>query len=152
MTSRIHAAHTTCPSCREEVFLEELVKGRCPLCGYEVGEFDESETELDEYIDRSDLPWLVFNYFIFKRFDELGVSPLQVMQLIAGLEDYDGPEGFGNPPRTKFVFDLPMKIRDRLKPKRCSRCGRLFFRGGRKVLTGDLSAPGFSIDYICPKD
>ena len=152
MTSRMLAPHTTCPGCQEEVYLDELVKGRCPLCGYTLEDFAEQASEMEEITERSDFSWLVFNYFIFKRFDELGVSPLQVMQLIAGLEDYDGSEGFGNPPRTKFIFDLPMKIRDRLKPKRCSRCGRLFFRGGRKVLTGDLSAPGFSIDYICSKD
>ncbi|HPA08569.1 MAG TPA: hypothetical protein PLW73_08805, partial [Methanoregulaceae archaeon] len=82
MTSRMHAPHTTCPGCREEVYLEELVKGRCPLCGCEFEEFDTQDTEIEDYVDRSDLPWLVFNYFLFKRFLEIGASPVQIMQFV----------------------------------------------------------------------
>ena len=79
MTSRMHAPHTTCPGCREEVYLDELVRGRCPLCGCTLEDFDSQESELEDFIERSDLPWLVFNYFLFKRFLEIGASPLQIM-------------------------------------------------------------------------
>ena len=37
MAPRINARHITCPGCQEEVFMEELVGGRCPLCGCGAG-------------------------------------------------------------------------------------------------------------------
>jgi len=83
MTYRTHAAHTTCPGCQEEVYLDELVKGRCPLCGCSLEDMDGLENEVDEFVDRNDFSWLVFNYFIFKTFTELGASPLKVMELLA---------------------------------------------------------------------
>ena len=75
MTSRMHAPHTTCPGCQEEVFLDELVGGKCPLCGCSLEDFEESIGEYDGILDRSDLSWLIFNYFVFKKFVNLGVSP-----------------------------------------------------------------------------
>ena len=76
MTSRTHAAHTTCPGCQEEVYLDELVKGRCPLCGCTLEDLEEVESEVDELLDRGDFSWLIFNYFLFKQFTDLGASPL----------------------------------------------------------------------------
>jgi hypothetical protein len=146
------APHTTCPGCQEEVFLDELVRGRCPLCGCTLEDFVDQAGEMDEIVERSDFSWLVFNYFIFKKFDELGANPMQVMNLIAGLEDYCLNPGSGELLRTKFEFDLPMKLADQIRPKKCSRCGRLFLRGGRKILSGDLVGPGFGISYICSRD
>jgi hypothetical protein len=150
MTSRIHAAHTTCPSCREEVFLEELVKGRCPLCGCELGEFAENEGELDEYLERSDLPWLVFNYFLFKRFMEMGASPLRVMELASGYNDPDSGVS-GSRPDTSFLLEVPRGRLDRVRPKRCAKCRRLFIAGGKKMVSGDLAVPGCTFVYHCPK-
>jgi hypothetical protein len=143
------APHTTCPGCQEEVYLDELVRGKCPLCGCVLEEFDGERSELDEIVERSDFSWLVFNYFIFKRFDELGASPLQVMQLIAGLDECCMNIGSGEIPRTRFDFELPMKLTDRFRPKKCARCGKIFFMNGRKVLSGDLTHPGFTISYFC---
>ena len=42
MTSRMQSPHTTCPGCQEEVFLDELVGGKCPLCGCSLEDFDEA--------------------------------------------------------------------------------------------------------------
>jgi len=147
--SRMLAPHTTCPGCSEEVFLDELVRGKCPLCGCVLEEFEDQRNEMEEYVERGDFSWLVFNYFIFKRFDELGASPLQVMQLIAGLDECCATIGEGEIPRTRFDFELPMRFLDMIKPKRCARCGKVFFMGGRKILSGDLSRPGFGISYLC---
>ncbi len=149
MTSRIHAAHTTCPSCREEVYLEELVKGRCPLCGCTLGEYGEEEGELDEFIDRSDLPWLIFNYFLFKRFLDLGASPLRVMELASEYNSADQSSA-GEKPDTRFSLEIPRSGLDRILPKRCATCGRIFFHGGKKVVCGDLAAPDFTFVYHCP--
>jgi hypothetical protein len=146
MTSRINA-HTTCPGCREEVYLDELVKGRCPLCGSDVGDFDEQENELDEFFDRSDLPWLIFHYFLFKRFLEMGASPLQVMQLANEYSDRISQEK----PDTRFMLAVPMTRVDRIRPKRCAGCGKLYLSGGKKVVSGDLSAPGFRFLFFCPE-
>jgi hypothetical protein len=149
MTSRIHAAHTTCPSCREEVFLEELVRGRCPLCGCTLGDFEEGGGELDEFIDRSDLPWLVFNYFLFKRFLEMGASPLRVMELASEYSDADDPAN-GRKQDTRFILEVPRGMLDRIRPKRCAGCGRLYISGGKKVVSGDLAGPGHKFSYFCP--
>ncbi|MDD1710285.1 MAG: hypothetical protein LUQ37_05185 [Methanoregulaceae archaeon] len=147
MTSRMHAPHTTCPGCREEVYLEELVKGRCPLCGCEFEEFETQENEIEEFIDRSDLPWLVFNYFIFKRFIEIGASPMQIMQFVATFNDQD-LQGTTKPDTT-FMLQVPMQIIDRVRPKRCATCGKIFFFGGRKMAAGDLAVPGLTYRYYC---
>ena len=149
MTSRINAAHTTCPGCREEVYLAELVKGRCPLCGCTLEDFYEHESELDEFIDRSDLPWLVFNYFLFKRFLEMGASPLQVMLLANEYSDCDDPAN-GQKSDTRFVLEIPRSFIDRVKPKRCAGCKRFYISGGKKVVSGDLSRPDFEFLYYCP--
>jgi hypothetical protein len=148
MTSRMHAPHTTCPGCREEVYLDELVRGRCPLCGCTLEDFEAQEGELEDFIERSDLPWLVFNYFLFKRFLEIGASPLQIMQLVAAFNDQD-LQGNGQKPDTRFVMEVPMKAADRIRPKRCARCGKIFFGKGRKVAAGDLAAPGLEYLYYC---
>lgn len=149
MTSRIHAAHTTCPSCREEVYLEELVKGRCPLCGCTLGEYGDEEGEIDEFIDRSDLPWLIFNYFLFKRFLDLGASPLRVMEL-ATVYSTAGQEAGAVKQDTRFSLEVPMKGLDRVLPKRCAKCGRIFLSRGKKVVCGDLAAPDLTFAYFCP--
>ncbi len=86
MTSRMQSPHTTCPGCQEEVFLDELVGGKCPLCGCSLEEFDEAFGEYEGILDRSDLSWLIFNYFVFKKFVDLGVPPHQIMEFVAAYE------------------------------------------------------------------
>ncbi|RXE57202.1 hypothetical protein ABH15_03555 [Methanoculleus taiwanensis] len=148
MSSRMHTPHTTCPSCHEEVFLDELVGGRCPLCGYSLDEDEGVCGEFDETLERADLGWMIFNYFLFRRFDSLGVNPLQIMQLLSRYEDVCNcnPAAMG---RLQFELEVPMNLFDRLRPKKCSRCGRLFVMGGKKVIAGDLSEPVFPTTYIC---
>jgi ribosomal protein S27E len=144
------APHTTCPGCREEVYLDELVKGRCPLCGCTLEDFEDGQGEMEEFIDRCDFSWLVFNYFIFKKFDEMGVSPLKIMQYVSGYEDpcLRNVPGLQN---TSFEFDVPFTFMDRIRPKRCEKCGKLFITGGKKIVSGDLSDPGFTFSYHCRK-
>ena len=149
MSSRINARHTTCPGCQEEVFLDELVGGRCPLCGCTLEEEEDACMEFEEGLDRSDLAWIVFNYFIFKRFDDLGVSPLQIMELLTGYADSSG-YGTKGTETSHYELDLPMNRWDRLRPKRCIKCGGIFLKGGRKVMAGDLTRPGYTVQYICP--
>ncbi|MDD1718870.1 MAG: hypothetical protein LUQ25_02305 [Methanoregulaceae archaeon] len=146
MTSRMLAPHTTCPGCREEVFLDELVKGRCPLCGCTLEDFEEGSNEMD-LGDRADFSWLVFNYFIFRKFDRLGVPPLRIMDLIAGCV-----ETGVRPDQTRYEFEIPMNFLDKIRPKYCKKCGKYFLSGGKKIIAGDLGGPSVEVSYLCKKD
>lgn len=150
MTSRMHAPHTTCPGCQEEVFLDELVGGKCPLCGCSLEEFDETIGDYDGLLDRSDLSWLIFNYFVFKKFVDLGVPPSQIMEFVANYE-----QNADKPPeewtKTGFTLELPMKFLDRIRPKRCALCKKFFIFGGRKQITGDMKSTRIAIRYICDR-
>jgi len=148
MTSRTHAAHTTCPGCQEEVYLDELVKGRCPLCGCTLEDMEEVESEVEELLDRGDFSWLIFNYFLFKQFTDLGASPLKVMQLVSLYEDSCMTDSVTRPD-TRFELEITPGRFDHLVPRRCDRCGKLFLRGGKKILSGDLALPGYRITHRC---
>jgi len=150
MTSRMHAPHTTCPGCQEEVFLDELVGGKCPLCGCSLEDFEESIGEYDGILDRSDLSWLIFNYFVFKKFVDLGVPPTQIMDLITGYEqNADKPREEWI--KSDFSLELPMRISDAIRPKKCAKCNRFFLRGGRKEIRGDMRSTRIDIRYICDR-
>jgi hypothetical protein len=144
----MHAPHTTCPGCQEEVFLDELVGGKCPLCGCSLEDFEESIGEYDGILDRSDLSWLIFNYFVFKKFVDLGVPPSQIMDFLSTYEqNTEKPREEGM--KTEFSLDLPMGILDTIRPKRCAKCNRLFIWDGRKQITGDTNSTMVKIQYIC---
>lgn len=148
MTSRMHAPHTTCPSCHEEVYLDELVGGCCPLCGYSLDEDDGTCSEYEEIFERSDLGWMIFQFFIFKRFCNEGANPLHVMQTISRYENL----AHCNPAdaeKMHFALEVPMSRWERLLPKRCSRCGKIFILGGKAMISGDLSSPEIVREYTC---
>jgi hypothetical protein len=148
MTSRMQSPHTTCPGCQEEVFLDELVGGKCPLCGCSLEDFDESFGEYEGILDRSDLSWLIFNYFVFKKFVDLGVPPHQIMEFVTTYE-----QNAEKPPeewtKTEFALEIPMNTIDRIKPKHCAKCKKLFFRGGKKSIRGDMRQTQLTAEYVC---
>ena len=148
MAPRVNARHTTCPGCQQEVFLEELVSGRCPLCGCDLEETEEVCEGFDDVIDRSDLAWLLFHYFLYRKFEALGASPVQTLSLISRCEGAFTTEG--TPRDTAYELDLPMTLGDRVRAKRCSVCGRFFFLGGTKRIAGDLARAGDQVRYTCP--
>ena len=146
----MHAPHTTCPGCQEEVFLDELVGGKCPLCGCSLEDFDEAFGEYEGILDRSDLSWLIFNYFVFKKFVDLGVHPHQIMEFVATYEQNaeKPPEEWA---KTEFSLELPVTFLDRIKPKRCAKCKRIFFYGAKKRITGDMRHTNVNIQYVCDR-
>ena len=150
MSSRMHAPHTTCPGCQEEVFLDELVGGKCPLCGCSLEEFDEEVGDYEGILDRSDLSWLIFNYFVFKKFVELGVPPSQIMEFVTNYE-----QNADKPPaewtKTEFHLELPMALLDRIRPKRCAKCHRHFVFGGKKQISGDMRHTSVRVDFVCDR-
>lgn len=148
MTSRMHAPHTTCPGCHEEVFLDELVGGKCPLCGCSLEEFDESFSEFEGIIDRSDLSWLIFNYFVFKQFVDLGVPAYQIMEFVTAYEE-NADKPVEEWTRTEFSLELPMGRWDLIRPKRCVKCGKWFVSGGKKLIEGDMRRTELIVKYKC---
>jgi hypothetical protein len=38
---------------------------------------------------------------------------------------------------------------DQIKPKRCAKCHKLFFRGGKKLITGDMRHTKVHVQYVC---
>ncbi|MDD1673946.1 MAG: hypothetical protein LUP99_06015 [Methanomicrobiales archaeon] len=147
MTVRVNAHHIICPGCLEKVFVDELVGGHCPLCGCVMEEEDDVQ-EFEEVIERSDLAWIVFHYFVFRKFDALGVSPIQIMQLISQLEEAGCTDP--NPQKMDFHLEIPMGRLEKILPKRCTHCNVLFIRGGRKIISGNLNQQGYVVGYRCP--
>jgi len=150
MTSRMHAPHTTCPGCHEEVFLDELVGGKCPLCGCSLEEFEEAFGEFEGIIERSDLSWLIFNYFVFKQFVDLGVPPQQIMGFVTAYED-NADKPVEEWTKTSFTLEIPMRPLDRIRPKKCPACGKWFILGGKKKIEGDMRKPALKITYTCDR-
>ncbi|TAJ44877.1 hypothetical protein [Methanofollis fontis] len=145
MTSRTRAHHTTCPYCNEEVYYEELIGGRCPLCGSTLEEPEEGCMEVDDGIERTDLAWLICHYFLFKKLDELGANPLQIMDVISRFDDGDG-----GAQKTAFEIEVPFGRLERILPKQCGCCRKVFFRGGKKVFSGDAGGTGYTVSFRCP--
>ncbi len=148
MTTRINAHHTICPGCQEKVFLDELVGGHCPLCGCVMDE--EEEDEFEEVIDRFDLAWLVFHYHVFRKLEEMGVGPYQIMQLLARFEQVSDCE-FIPAERLEFTLEATLAGWERLIPRRCGSCGGIFIRGGKKLITVDLVKNDYRVVFRCPR-
>lgn len=154
MGYRTHARHTTCPGCNEEIYMEELVKGQCPLCGSPVEELEaqDEQLEYDDLFDRSELSWLVLQYFLFKKFEDVGANPLQVFRLLSAVEE--NGEIVATKKETEelpYELDAELSTLERLLPKRCGSCRKLFFRGAAKKVSGDLLTGGMAVSYRCTR-
>jgi hypothetical protein len=149
MTSRIHSPHTTCTHCKEEVYLDELVGGRCPLCGQSLEGAEEQSELFDDLLERSDLSWLVFQYFLYRRLESLGANPLQIMHLVTRYEE-QLDSGEEEDETAAIALDVPMSAIDRLRPKTCHLCGKKFLRGGKKKICGNLRLNDFQFAFFCP--
>jgi len=141
MTPGMQTPHTTCPSCREEIYLEELVEGRCPLCGWSLDD-DGCQDEFPG--DATPVAW---SYCVLRQFSALGVSPADLLDLALRLEE--GAEGDLDDD-CSYTFCVRMTLGDRIRPKKCDRCGRLFIAGGEKRVTGSFRSPDISTSYRCP--
>ncbi|HQP71378.1 MAG TPA: hypothetical protein PLP90_01745 [Methanoculleus sp.] len=92
---------------------------------------------------------MVFQYYVFKRFCGEGATPLQVMQILSRYEEACQCNPL-EAEKMQFTLEVPMRRLERLLPKRCERCGRIFFRGGKAVISGDLVSPDYRRSHICP--
>lgn len=149
MTSRIYSPRTRCPGCREEVYLEELVEGCCPLCGSSFDEIEIQRAVFDDLPARSEISWMVFQFFLYRRLEALGAEPGAVLELITRLEGSMNGDGEECTTET-FEIELPTPFIQRFLPKKCSRCGRIYILGGQRVATCSLKTPLVSISDRCP--
>jgi RNase P subunit RPR2 len=53
--------------------------------------------------------------------------------------------------KTDFSLELPMTVWDRIKPKRCAKCQKIFLTGAKKRITGDMRHTNVNIQYICDR-
>ncbi|RQD79496.1 MAG: hypothetical protein D5R99_08110 [Methanocalculus sp. MSAO_Arc1] len=132
--------------------MEELVGGNCPLCGSPVEELEAQEEplEYDDLFDRSELSWLVLQYFLFKKFEDAGANPLQVFRLLSSVEE-DGEIVPALREKEQLTYELDAELSriERLFPKRCSSCRKLFVRNAAKKISGDLLKGGMAVAYLC---
>lgn len=133
-----------CLNCCERISREELIDGRCPICGWR---HDEHSSKVHE-IDPSLL--MLFCQFVRRIEDSL------VNQ--AFIDSYGRKEGrmlLKNPPHRKplYSFNLATTRFDQIKIKKCHYCRRYHFRVGNKLLQVQKSGQKSTYRklYACPK-
>ena len=93
---------------------------------------------------------MIFNYFVFKKFVDLGVPPHQIMEFVAAYEaNAEKPPEEWN--KTEFALEIPMNFWDKIRPKRCVKCQKWFINGGKKRIRGDMRKTALIIEYICDR-
>lgn len=125
-----------CPGCGDEVYVEELVEGRCPLCGEVCGPSRPGEYGSSPYA--SDVGrWLIAR----KAADGLveygvrspGAADEVARSLLDTLDPYTLGEDFAV---RRFRWKCGAGIRDYLRPKSCTFCRERHFLVGAKLLDG----------------
>ncbi len=111
-----------CPGCGERIHEEELIDGACPLCGQMV-ESDRGE----------------------------GVETInEIVEMFEGVEavamDIERKQT-----ERSFVLHVSPSLLDRIKPKKCSACGRWHLRFGDKEyhVTTDGYEGTLDVKYLC---
>jgi hypothetical protein len=78
----------------------------------------------------------------------MGVPPHQIMEFVSAYE-----QNAEKPPEewteTGFGLEIPMNTLDRIKPKRCVKCNKIFFRGGKKSIRGDMRHTHLKVEFRC---
>ena len=162
-----------CSGCNEETFEEELIQGRCPLCGTKVMEIRESPTQsasepfikcISDYdespLDLGDVPVRDIINDIFEDIFS-GVERTLLISYMA----YDISQNTGleikqarNVARqvvdleeAAFEFEVVPMWYDEFKLKKCTRCGKLHLMVGKKILKGRIedSVGEYDLEYVC---
>ncbi len=133
-----------CLNCSERISGEELIDGRCPICGWR---HDEHSSKVHE-IDPSLL--MLFCQFVRRVEDSLANQ--------APIDSSRRKEGrilFKNPADRKPLhsFNLVTTRFDQIRIKKCHYCGRYHFRVGNKLLEVQELGPKSTYRkvYACPK-
>ncbi len=113
-----------CPGCQEKVHEEELVDGSCPLCGEDI------KGSSNDYGD-------TINEIVSFFEDEPNAMAINIEQ--------------GKGLSREMTLHKEPTLFDRVKPKKCSACGRWHIRFGDKQLELEMkgSEGEISVDYYC---
>jgi hypothetical protein len=133
-----------CPRCSECINDEELIEGKCPICGWysEMNPKKELKLSYDaltlfyEFVNRVQES-IYYPTEEYPDYNDRNVSILTV-------RDADDGEMQCN-------FKLIPTFVDTIKPKKCSSCGRLHFKIGGKLLKVEVtgSVGRHRIVYFC---
>lgn len=135
-----------CPRCSECINDEELIEGKCPICGW--------------YNDIKPKKVLKLSYDALTLFYEFVSSVQESVHLsVDEYPHYSSKSAstltvndFGNQ-EMQCNFKLIPNFMDAIKPKKCSTCGRLHLKLGGKVLkvlvTRDVG--NHRIVYLCDR-
>ena len=162
-----------CPTCNEETFEEELIAGKCPMCGARIAEpgspraadspapFIKCVTDYDE--TAVDLGGAPVRDIIEDIFEDI-FSNVERTLLISYMA-YDISQNTGleikqarNVARqvvdldeAAFEFEVIPAWHDEFRLKKCARCGRMHLMMGRKVLKGRIEdgVGEYEVEYVC---
>jgi hypothetical protein len=164
-----------CPGCGENVFEEELIMGKCPLCGFKVAEPKESgstagaspEAFIKCVPDYDEMPFDMggssFRDMVNDIFDEVfnGVERTLLISYMA----YDISQNTGlelkqarmvakqviDRDEADFEFELKPSWYDEFKVKKCDKCGRRHLMVGKKFLKGKIEdgVGEYDVVYVC---
>ena len=133
-----------CLNCCERISGEELIDGRCPMCGWRHDEHSPKAHEIDPSL------LMLFYQFVRRIEDSLANQ--------ASTDSTRRTEGimlFKKPSDRKPLhsFDLVTTRLDKIKIKKCHYCGRYHFRVGNKLLQVQKLGPKSTYRklYSCPK-
>jgi hypothetical protein len=162
-----------CSGCNEETFEEELVMGKCPLCGTKIMEAREPASQsspepfikcISDYEDAQlDIGGAPVRDIINDIFEDIfsGVERTLLISYMA----YDISQNTGleikqarsiarqvvDLDEATFEFDVIPAWYDEFKLKKCAACGKLHLMIGKKVLKGRIEdgVGEYDIEYVC---
>ncbi|MCX2818485.1 MAG: hypothetical protein ACI9QA_000728 [Methanobacteriota archaeon] len=110
-----------CPGCGEKIYEEELIDGACPLCGRDIEDDDGHDGSINEIVEM--------------------FETAEAVSMNAERESVE----------RSFVLHVSPSLADRLKPKKCSACGRWHLRVGEKDYHVETDGYQGSLDvrYLC---
>lgn len=127
----------SCPHCGEEVYVEELIDGRCPLCGEQCGP---SEGEFDVHGSQWEKEKWLISLQATEGLKAVGLSASGAESLAERLVGEVDPSSLqGHQPVFKsFRWGLKTGLRDYFRVKTCTFCGRKHLLVGGKLLEGQM--------------
>jgi rRNA maturation protein Nop10 len=164
-----------CPGCKEETFEDELVMGKCPLCGIKIKEPKDVTTggspDADSFItcvpDYDEMPFDMDSASMVDRmYDFFGdvFSDVERMLLISCIA-YDISQNTGlelkqarkvardvvDQDQAEFEFNVKPEWYEEFKIKKCAKCNHYHLKVGKKVIKGWIKDDDadYDIVYVC---